>query len=235
MQVNWKEWLSKYYPKLNQRALEEFLQEIRERRLGEEEFLYIVLGCGYLFYVRQLDPERVFEETKRDMSNHLYPRTAELILDEKKIRKKISKLGLVIGPEERPLTDSHTRGPRPRPTARIAALVIDTWIRRKNPKFSPAELCCGLHYALSGRKIQVTTFTRLCKKAEEVKTKIYLPAETDISTIEHLVRMFENRYQRYHKEYKNRTQPIQELSELYPISGVMDMVLKAVGVDLPSG
>jgi hypothetical protein len=231
MQVDWENRLQKYYPKLNQRTFKQCLQEIHEWKLPKEEFLYVVLGCGYLFYVRRLDPERVFEETKQDIGNN--PRTADLILDEKKIRKKISKLGLVIGPEERPLTDSHKRGPRPRPTARITSLAIDAWIRKKDPMLEPAELTCGLHYALTGQKIQVTTFIRTCKKAEGVRIKKYLPAEKDISPIDHLVDMFESRYKRCKQRYRDRELPIEEISDLYPIKGVIDMVLMAVGVDLP--
>jgi len=231
MPQSWTTWLPRYYPRFNARVFEPCLQEIRESRLPLEEFFFILIGCGYLFQVRRPDPERVYEQTLHAISDD--PRTVELVLDEKKLRKKIARLGLVIGPDERPLTALHTRGPRPRPTARIAALAIDTWIRRKRPASDPTEGVCALHHALSGQSIQPTTFLRMRKQAERVTIMQYIPAEHAVSAIDHLVNMFETRYHRYRRDYPNRAFTEEDMAELYPIRGVLDLVLKAVGVELP--
>lgn len=233
MQVNWEEWLTKYYPRLNSKLFGQCLQEVGEWRLPKEEFLYIVLGCGYLFNVKRPDEEIKLRKVKRDMGHNLSPETVDLILNEKGVRKQIRELGLVIGPEERPLTPNKKRGPRPRPTTRIAVLTIEAWLKSRWPGPDLDKLVCRIHLALSGKRIQVSTFIRMRKKAEGVKIKIHTPSKEDIPAINRLVSVLEDRYKRFKEEYKDRDYAIKDISGLYPIQGVMDMVLKAVGVTLP--
>lgn len=223
MRINLQEWLPKYYPRLNSELFGKCLQDVGKRGLPKEEFLYIILGCGYLFYVRRLDEENELRKAKEKVGDKFGTKIPGLGFNEKEARKEIRELGLVIGPEERPLTSSNKRGPRPRPTTRITTLTIDIWLKRKLPGRSFDKLACRIHEALSGESIKVPTFIKMRKRAEGVKVK------NDTRAVNQLAGMLENRYTRF----KNRNNVIKDISVLYPIRGVMDVVLMAVGVILP--
>lgn len=233
MRVNWVEWLPKYYPKYNSELFGRCLRKVGEWGIPEEEFSYIVLGCGYLFYVRRLNEENEFRRVKQDLGRKLGNKAVGFLLNDKAVRKKIRKWGLVIGPEERPLTSSNKRGPPPRPTTRIADLTIDNWLKGRLSEQILNNLICWMHEALSGERILVSTYIRIRQKAEGVKVEIHTPSRRDVPAINRLVVMLENRYKKYKEEYKDMDYTIKDISEFYRIKGITDEVLKAVGVTLP--
>ncbi len=257
--INWDQLLKKYYPVYNQDLFKQCLKEICEwRDLLAEEFYYIILGCGYLFEIKEPNPEKWLKKIKQEI-NKAGPQLggsgqllADLTLDEKAVKRKIQKIGLVIGPEERLLTLKRKSGPHPQAAPRIAALATEVWIKKQLPQEDLTWLMCNLYYALSGRKIKQMTFTKMRNQAEQVTTRIYLPNERDVPVIERLVDRFSGRYERLKEEeleYRERYErykkegiiinhPFQEklqkelLRHLYSFEDAFDKMLKAVGVDL---
>src|SRR5215469_17898687 len=94
-------WFPRYYRRFNAEAFGRLIQEVREKRLPVEEFQYVVLGCGYLFYVRKIDPEIYVRRKKREMGERLGLEEAGLLIDEKAMLKRAKRFGLTIGPENR--------------------------------------------------------------------------------------------------------------------------------------
>lgn len=231
----------RYYRRFNAEAFGQLIQDVRERRLPVEEFQYIVLGCGYLFCVRKLDPENYVREKKREMGERLGLDEADLLLDEKAMLKRAKQFGLTIGPENRLLAKTRRPGPSPDPAPRIAALVIDRWVPRQGLKvgqrLDPTPWACDLHFALSYRRLQPATFERMRKRADTARVKLWPgirekdPPE-DVPAIDYLLTMFRNRYQRFKQEGFPLTSFDDTPGILYPIGGVLDPVLKAVDMQV---
>src|SRR5574341_2072677 len=67
--INWDHLLQKYYPVYNPILFKQCLKEICEwRDLLAEEFYYIISGCGYLFEIKEPDPEKWLERIKQEIN-----------------------------------------------------------------------------------------------------------------------------------------------------------------------
>jgi hypothetical protein len=233
-------WLPRYYPRMDRKAFAKLKQDVHENRLPSMEWLYIVLGCGYLFEVRPIPPTRRLQEIQARVKATLGQEMAEL-QDERAIRKKIKEQGLVIGPEEHPLSAKRPPGPAPMPALKIAALCIDRWVCKQRPDLDPIPWACDLYKALTSRAVKVDTYVRWQKQANGVMQSLWLeegpdrqPKETSMPLIDYLLRMFDSRYQRFQSRFLSSDAHPPSLDEspgaLYPIGGVHRSVLKAVGI-----
>ncbi|MFZ5862068.1 MAG: hypothetical protein ACOYXR_04380 [Nitrospirota bacterium] len=241
MQVDWGKWIADYYPRWTDRRWRACVTEIREqRRLSVEEFQYVVLGCGYYFHVHRPSADDVVSRLKQAINGLDGEDIAEFILNEQAIRRRVGKLGWEVGPDRVRLSSTPKRGPVVNPAPRIAALSVYAWIKRRRPETDPTGFVCAVYHALSGRGISDVTFGRMQKAAAAVHVLRYVPEERNVSAIEAWLGMLESRYKGFRRaedeakqaERASVTKPLEkdDIPNLYPISGMAAVVLRAVGV-----
>ena len=230
-------WLPQYYRHLNQERFVSLLKEAHRWQLSREEFQYIVLGCGYLYFVHPLDPEKVVRRVKRQVAAQHGRIAAEALVDEGRVRKirALSKeQGLLIGPQNRRLSERRKPGQLPNPAPRIASLVIARWIHKRKAQLESTPWACDLYIALTGRNLTPETFARYEKVAANETVHVWRGTEErQIPSIDHLLSFFDNRCGRFQQEGF----PIQEAQKnpgvLYPID-FFEPVLRAAGMNITS-
>jgi hypothetical protein len=228
-------WLPKYYPRFNKDKFTTLLQEAHRWRLSSQEFQYIVLGCGYLYQVRPSNPEKAVKSVKRRFAARYGRLAAEAFMDEARATKIIAlakEQGLLIGPQNRRLSERRKPGQLPIPSLRVASLVIARWIEKREPHLISAPWACDLYTALSSRNLTPVSFARYQKVSEKETVSVWIGLEERrIPAIDHLLTFFDNRYGRFMQDGS----PIQEAQKtpgvLYPID-FLEPVLRAAGIDI---
>lgn len=227
-------WLPQCYPRLNHEKFTLLLKEAHRWHLSTKEFQYIVLGCGYLYRVHPVDPEKVVRRIKQQLVSQHGSIAAAALVDEgrvRKIRAIAKEHGLLIGSHNRQLTERRKPGQLPNPAPRIASLAIAQWVQRRS-RLESTPWACDLYTALTTRSLTPTTFARYEKVAEKEIVSVWHGAEERrIPAIDHLLTFFDNRYSRFQQDGF----PVQAARKnpgiLYPID-FLDPVLRAAGVDI---
>src|SRR5574341_97781 len=250
MLTPWSKWLAAYYPNFDRPAFELWVQRIQQRkRLPWEESLYIVLGCGYLFQVHKVAPEKVLAEWRRQSPRGMLYRLADFV-PETVVKREVEGWGCVVGPQELRLAASPKSGTRPDPAPRIAVLTLDEWFRHFERNLEPANLLSSLYPTLSGRPMQEATVIRYRKAACRVPIMLYeseysqeqkrdVPKQYETPVIGYVMELFRDRYQRSRDiaAVLQRHSPSDQdagriLKRLYLMDPPTERVLRAVNVEV---
>ena len=227
-------WLPQCYPRLNHEGFTVLLKEAHRWHLSTQESQYIVLGCGYLYRVRPVDPEKVVRRITRQLNSQHGSIAAAALVDEgrvRKIRSLAKEQGLRIGPQNRRLTERRKPGQLPNPAPRIASLAVAQWVKRCS-RLEPSPRACDLYTALTTRSLTPTTLARYEKIAANETVGVWQGTEEkQIPAINHQLTFFGNRYRRFQRDGF----PIQAAQKnpgiLYPVD-FLEPVVRAAGLNL---